>query len=121
MQVSEIYRRGIVLAATPLALKSLRDNNIELDTQVSCVPISETLFERLWAGAFVRDLNNACGTSFDDHEQDFLPHGQLDVAIRLLDDRMVENADVEMMTFCENLRSLLQEAKSRGYPVLFVF
>lgn len=84
MQVSELYRRGVVLAKTQDALRELVENNVRPESEVTYIPISESAFATLWEMGFFHELNGACGTNIDDYEENFLPHERIALAEKTL-------------------------------------
>jgi hypothetical protein len=121
MQVSEIYRRGIVLPLVDAAEEDLRYNDIEPTTAVRCLKITtDQLFANLWNSGVFEQINNLCGSLINDYEQDFVESSQLKKLRNVVEEAIGGASNRELKDFLISLRELANSAILINRPLLFV-
>ena len=121
MQISEIYRRGVVLGRSPQALQQLLANDVQPGSDVIYIPISSSLFSVLWKNRLFEELNKACGVNIDDYEEEMLPLEAIAAAESVVRKRKeIPSEANDLSAFYEGLLAMLQDARERQYPLFFV-
>lgn len=123
MQVSELYRRGIVLPLDDCAVESLRRYEVDDQTRVKYVPIhTDALFLELWNLGLFKEINARCGTLIDDYEEEFLNPPQLASALAVIESiqKKSTSSNLRVNDFLKELDSVARKAYSTSRPLLFV-
>ena len=123
MQVSSLYRRGIVLPLNDEAEESLRYDDIDETTRVRHVGIAgQSFFETLWELGLFQGINARAGSLIDDYEEEFVGSDSLVSILESINEvrwkRRAATDDIE--TFLNDLSALVIDAKNLNRPLLFV-
>jgi len=74
MQLSEKYRRGVVIPLTDAAVMDLDRETFDETTRVHVVEIvSQCEFDDLWKTGFFEAVNEQTGCLVDDYEEEVIP------------------------------------------------
>lgn len=121
MQLSELFRRGVV---TPLS------DGLEVDFaegyctrlgRVEFLPIaSQALFEEIWESDLIGTLNSACSVAINDYEEESIPYSRLEDAIKSLSLINLASRSDNVRQFRSLLIELMSQAKTNGRPVYFI-
>lgn len=124
MQVSQSYRRGIVLPLDTQTEEQLRRNDLDESARVEYLSIpSQHIFELLWESQIFADINDRCGTLIDDYEEEFVELSSLNSVIdatkRQMNSPKIKSLP-EVQRFLMDLVQLAAKARSENRPLLFV-
>ena len=123
MQITELFRRGIVVPLDSDAEEALRNGDVDATTNVQHLIIPDNgLFERLWRIGLFSEINAQCGSMVDDYEEDFIEAPSV-AGIRLAIDvieRSPFSRSLEVAKFLEDMRALVELASMGSHPVVFV-
>lgn len=123
MQVTKLYRRGVVLPLDDDAEEGLRANDIERYTNVRVLEIADQVqFDDLWRLGLFHEINAQCGTIIDDYEEEIVDATQVKNVIVAIDRvrRKALAKDPEIASFLEQLRDLAGQAWLSSSPLLFM-
>ena len=121
MQVTELFRRGIVVPLTDRSAEQLSRMWVDDFATVEFLPIvDQSLFDEIWQANVFQSLNSACSTLIDDYEEAVLQPDVLERAISTLSasQRSVKEPAVEL--FVESLIAICRSAQEKHRPVYFV-
>ncbi len=122
MQVSEMFRRGVIAPRSDEAERQLRSCFVSSDIDVDVVPIddSDAIFHAIGSSGIFDAINAACGSAIDDYEEEILEPQQLPAAIATVDNMAVADASGVVVQFRSRLLQLMRESEARKRPVMFV-
>lgn len=121
MQLTEIFRRGIVLPRNQCSFQQFQRWDISGSVLVNFIPIlQEQDFEIIWQSGVFQSLNSVCSLNIDDYEEEVLPVDKLSAAIAHL--RIISNTLSEgyVIDFVENLIDLSAEGDRIKMPIFFI-
>ena len=122
MQLSQLFRRGIVIPLDQDAEDCLRAGNVEETTNVRFLPLDVDTFFTMWRYGLFDEINSRCKAMIDDYEDDLIEPTLLKEAsagiaaiAKLPEARRPENA-----IFLADIAALVDEARETSRPVVFV-
>lgn len=119
MQLSQLYRRGVVRPLDDCAAHQLAALKIELPIRVEWLPIlDDTQFAAIWESGVFQRINDACGIEIADYEEVELAASKIGPALQVVRKETKSGAAVSM--FFEKLETLLSEAIATNKSVYFV-
>ncbi|MFN0199267.1 MAG: hypothetical protein ACKVT0_21155 [Planctomycetaceae bacterium] len=120
MQLSQLYRRGVVRPLDDCAARQLANFDIETTIRVEWLAvINDEQFSRIWQAGIFQRINDACGTEISDYEETELVANQIGRALSSMRGLTATNHSVSV--FVENLDALFSEALVMNNNVYFVF
>lgn len=120
VQLSNLFRRGIVRGIDNAAAHQLAFGWIESPVRVEWLPIpTDAFFETLWEHGIFQKINAACGISISDYAEVTLPLDKIAAALTFL--RKSNVLEEQVQEFCQNLVGLLESALAAKRDVVFVF
>ncbi len=119
MQLSQLYRRGVLRPLDDCATQQLSEFRVESSTRVEWLPIlNDDDFASIWQTGILQKINDACGIEISDYEETELLTDKIERA------RQVLRSDVAMtgaaVPFFQKLDALLAEALATNNKVYFV-
>ncbi|MDZ7616453.1 MAG: hypothetical protein U1E05_05570 [Patescibacteria group bacterium] len=123
MQLSQLFRRGIVVPLTDRTEEQFSRWFVDDFATVAFLPIAdESLFEDIFKAGVFHLLNEVCSTTIDDYEEEALPATTLERGITALAARQKELTEQRNVgLFVESLIMILRLALENHRPVYFVF
>jgi len=74
MQISERFRRGVVVPLDETSVRSMADGVVDESTRVHFVEIStQAEFESIWRAGIFDEINKQLGTIMHDYEEEIVP------------------------------------------------
>ncbi len=122
MQLSEKFRRGVVVPADDDAATAFENGDVADDVQVRFVEISgQAEFEKIWKTGFFSELNAQTGCLIDDYEEECVPADKVQVVstTALEFDKRGAGGSVGRRFFRE-VTALSKFAQENGRPMYFV-
>jgi len=122
MQLSELYRRGIVVPLDQESEERIRAYDVDANSNVRHLKIpSDNLFLSLWRIGLFDEINRRCGTLVDDYEEEIIDAQLVGMILDAVDAKLAAACgDANSVQFLHDLRELVREALSLSRPVLFV-
>lgn len=120
MQLSELYRRGIVSPLNSAADIAFRSGETCESTQVNFVPIDNALFTVLWQLDFFLELNRKCDSLIDDYEEESLDGEQLDMALAVAQSFRSRATSPRTLEFLDEFAKLVEHARTLRLSVEFI-
>lgn len=121
MELTELYRRAIVIATTRSKQSQLINNNIKSKENILYVTISDSEFDVLWESGVLMTINQECNALIDDYETEFIVPERIESVIKIfLQYELKSKSAVEIQLFKKILQLLLQ-AKDYRTGAFFVF
>lgn len=121
MQLSELFRRGIVVPLTDRSAEQLARWSVDGFVSVEYLPIvGESLFEEVWNAGIFQSVNTTCSTLIGDYEEEDLQPEVLNTAIAALTAKMGEIKGSTVRSFVEDLIALCKSAMAKNRTVYFV-
>lgn len=122
MQLSELYRRGVVVPLDQVAAAQLRAGAVESSARVDYAELaSESDFAWLWTQGFFARIGEHAGLELSDYEEQELPPAAApfvaDVAAELA---RRADAPVGAQSFLAKLASTCRLAANERQPLFFV-
>lgn len=119
MQMSQLYRRGVVRPLDDKAARQLASYSIEDSIRAEWLPIPcDSQFDAIWESGVFQRINEVCHVEISDYEEIELPSAQVDMALMVIRHEM--NKECAKIPFFRNLEQLLQAAKDSERSVYFV-
>lgn len=119
MQLSQLFRQGIVRPQDDSAASQLAAQEVQTPIRVEWLPIpNQEQFDRIWAAGVFQRIGDTCGVWITDYEEVELKAGEVRTALLALGE--MEEPDAEVAQFLEKLRALLAEAAAARQSVYFV-
>lgn len=120
MQLSNLFRRGIVWGIDDGAARQLEAFWVESPIRVEWLPIpTDSFFETLWAQGIFQRISAACGINISDYEEVALPFDKIASALKVV--RETKTFDEKLQEFCQKLEAFLCSALASKRNVYFVF
>ncbi len=120
-QLSEVWRRGIVLPLTRETAIEMSECYVSEESEVKYLPIrSDSLFDELWKTNLFQEINSSCNTLIDDYEEEELRPEALSSALRKIIEKRSSGQSKQVSIFLEDLENLFREAIELTFPVYFV-
>lgn len=120
MQLSYLFRRGVVRPLDDCAAQQMAAFHVNGPIRVEWIPIlSDDEFAVLWEAGLLQRINEACGLGISDYEECELPADKTEVAVRTLRSEPEHAGSVS--TFCKLLDALLSDALASNRNVYFIF
>lgn len=121
MQLSQLFRRGIVVPLTDTTAQQLAQWSVEGIVQVEYLPIpDQSLFEEIWRAGVFQAINDTCSTLISDYEEEDVRPEALGRAIAALAAKQQHIQDPDLRGFVDNLIALCQSGAEKNRPVYFV-
>lgn len=121
MQLSEKYRRAILLPSDAESVDDIRKYSLTETTKVEMVSFEDSdKFYRIWQSGLFKEINAKCGTLIDDYEECLLEPDELRIACEVVQNHAKVTRDSKVKDFCHELSQLLNVADARQFPVIFV-
>src|SRR5579871_2465693 len=109
MQVSQLYRRGVVRPLDDDAARQLAAFVIDDSIRTEWLPVfSDNQFAEIWNAGILQCINEACGISISDYEDVELPSSQVRSALQAIRSNL-EKGGVSL-PFFQKLEALLAAA-----------
>jgi hypothetical protein len=122
MQITQLFRRGIVAPLTDQTADQLATWFVDGLVSIDFLPISnDAMFYKLWDTGIFQSLNQKCGTIIDDYEEEALKPDNMEIAMSVLIEFKQTIKDPDVNLFVENLITLCRSAQKNNHPVYFVF
>jgi hypothetical protein len=119
VQLSNIFRRGIVRPLDEHAERQLANFWIDSPIRVEWLPIfSDSIFEKIWESKIFQDINSVCKTGISDYEEVQLEVDKIVIALRVI--REARFKDDQVVMFCKKLDGLLSDALISKKTVYFI-
>ncbi len=120
MQISQLYRRGVVRPLDDDASKQLANFKIEDSLRTEWLPIlSDSQFMEIWKTGILQRINEACGIGISDYEDVELHSSQVGLALQVIrSDRDIVDSP---LLFFQQLAALLEAAIDTEKNVYFIF
>ncbi|QDU97630.1 hypothetical protein [Lignipirellula cremea] len=121
MQLSAIFRRGVVLPLTPAAQLRMEKGQLEGELAVRWLDLSHDLFSVIWGRGFFQEINARLGSQIDDYVEEVVPWESLPVILELTQQQArltLGGAPAGQFFHC--LADLCREGFSRKMPLYFV-
>ncbi len=121
MQLSELWRRGIVIPLTTDKALEMARFSVSSESDTLYLEIdSQEKFERLWQSHLFQDINQRCACHIGNYEEEPLPPEMLKNVLEVIAEHRAGSQDDEQDDFLERLERLVARAGSLGFPVYFV-
>lgn len=121
MQMSELYRRGILLPNSEIVEQQARINNISKHSRFEVLRFSDPDFYALWHTGVLMEINQKCGTMIDDYEEVELHFEVLACAITVLENPAYKEIPNSTKRILDDLKGLMLEAIRKRRSLFFVF
>lgn len=124
MQISELYRRGIIVPLDTEAWEAVASADVTGNEQIAFLKISDSddYFYKLWDTGVFHQINAAVGSFIDDYEDsavEGLPALQQTKGI--IEDLLQEHFyDPELREFFAELHALCDTAIESDMPLIFI-
>lgn len=119
MQLSQLFRRGILRPIDDAAATQLTSFHITQPILVEWLPIpSDAQFQSIWESGVFQRINESCGVAISDFEEVELPSSRLEHAIEAV--RRSRSHDPLVRHFKELTTSLLERARRSDQSVFFI-
>jgi len=115
MHLSQLFRQGIVMPLSDEAEMALRYEDVDRQTPVEFLKISDEIFLQLWFHGVIRAMRDHCGVPFNEYETDIIETDRVPDLKRAIAKPV--NVSPEFMAA---LSSLIQKAVSLHRPLFFV-
>jgi hypothetical protein len=120
MQLSQLYRRGVVRPLDEHAAKRLAAFKVDAPIRVEWLPVlGDDQFGDIWDSGILQRINEACEIQISDYEEIELKACGIPKALNVLTCPHQGSRDV--MTFFDALKQLLMDAAATASNVYFVF
>lgn len=120
-QLSEIWRRGIVLPLTIEKAKEMATFYVSTGSDVQYLSIeNDVFFYRLWQTGIFEELNKRCNVLIDDFEEEDLQPEYLKEALSIITKYRSLVKDSQIYKFLRLFESLVKRGISLGFPVYFI-
>jgi hypothetical protein len=119
MQMSQLFRRGILRPIDDTAANELSSFHITQPILVEWLPIpSDGQFQLIWDSGLFQRINEACGLAISDFEEVELPWNRIRDAIQAA--QLSRSQDPHVRAFAVMTTSLLERAWQSEHSVFFV-
>lgn len=120
MQLSQLYRRGVVRPLDEAAAIELETSDVRRPIRVEWLAVlGNDQFNQLWATGVFEKINRACNIKISDYEEVRLSAGDVSKSLQLV--RAMDTFGGEVGSFFRGLESLLAEAAAANQSVYFIF
>lgn len=120
MQLSEIFRIGVVVPLTDETTCQLRNGNINNIVDAKFLPLTQEDFNFIWHTGFLNELSEMIAVRISEYENTFVDSLPLDFP-GMLKKYSLAYADSELNGLFDKLSAILLFASASGMPVCFVF
>jgi len=121
MQVSAIFRRGVILPLDEEAEGRLKANDVEETISVRYLEIEDRIFEVLWYTGVFQRINARTNALIDDYEECFVEADLMPEVLKAIAETLTKRTfSSSVMNFLTSLSSIATEAASSGRPLFFV-
>lgn len=122
MQVSALFRRGVVMPASATAEEALRQGDVNAETEVVWlrIPGRDGFFYRIWQTQVFERINAALDRHIDDYEDEWLEPSDLNLLSSIVDRTRDEATCGEVREWLQHLSDLAATARREGRRLLFV-
>jgi hypothetical protein len=121
MQLSELFRRGVIVPLTDRSAEHLARWSVDDFVSVEFLPIgNESLFEEIWKAGVLQALNAACSIAISDYEEECLQPDTLKTAIAVLTAEMGKIEEPLVRSFVDDLLGLCKSALAKNRRVYFI-
>lgn len=122
MQVSELFRRGVVMPTGATAEEALREGDVDADTEVVWIQIpgGDGFFDRIWQSQIFERINDALDRCIDDYADEWIEPSDLDLLSSIVDRTRDEASCEELREWLQHLSELAARAQRERRPLLFV-
>jgi hypothetical protein len=118
MQMSELYRRGIVLPMDQQAQFELETNDVTEHTYVKSLMFDDDKdFLTVWKSGVFDRINTACSSCVDDYEEEAIAPEYLPKIIKIANELQGCGS---ISYFIVNLQNLCNEAIALKMPLYFI-
>ena len=119
MQLSQLFRRGIVLPLDDDSARQLSEFAVHSPVRVEWLPIlGDEQFTEIWETGVLQRINQNCGTSISDYEETVIPTSKIQYAIKAI--RSASETNASASQFFGLLDLLLSDAMVMNRSVYFV-
>ena len=120
MQISELYRRGVVRPLDDDASRQQATVKFEDSLRTEWLPIlSDSQFAEIWKTGILQQINEACNVSISDYEDVELHSSHVEMAMQVMKKNWAKAGSAR--PFFQMLLALLAAAKENKSNVYFVF
>lgn len=121
IQVSQLFRRGVVRPLNEEAAVQLRTMFVESPIRCEWLPIlGEQNFIAIWRSGVFQRIADACQAPVRDYEEALLELASISDAMTAVEATPVAGHSNQVQAFLTNLAGLLCDARRAGTLVLFV-
>lgn len=121
MQLSQLFRRGIVVPLTDATVQQLASWSVTGTVRVEYLPIpDESLFEQIWNAGVLQAVNERCSTAIDDYEEERVGPEVLELVIASLVAKQQDILAPDVSNFVDNLIDMCKSAIEKQRPLYFV-
>ncbi len=121
MQMSELWRRGVVMPGSADVLARWRERGVEKEDQANYLEISDRVFHEAWGVGLFARINEKCDSLIDDHEEEEIAAEYLGDVVKIASTCTTVASLEGFKDFCAKLVELCREAMDKGMPLFFVF
>lgn len=120
MQISQLFRRGVVRPLDDEAARQLATFTIDDSIRTEWLPIlGDSQFAEIWNTGILQCLNEACRIRISDYEEVELRSSQLGLALQVIRRNLTNIGS--SLPFFQKLDELLSEASDSERNVYFIF
>lgn len=124
MQITELFRRGIVLPLDVIAASQLADWEVGATINVEWLEIADDeVFKKIWRSGLLQEINGFCGTKINDYEEEEVPPDCLTKIIGYLEQGSrftTSSNDDDIRYFCSRLLDLCRKGCASNRPLYFI-
>ncbi len=120
-QLTEIWRRGIVVPLSAQRADEMASFHVSSEEDVEYLEIKDdSFFDSLWGTNLFQDINRKCGSLIDDYEEEVLAPEALIGVLGVVTKHMLHLREPRITLFLEKFGAMVKRAIDLGYPVYFI-
>ena len=120
MELPQLYRRGVVRPLDEHAAKQLAAFKVDAPIRVEWLAVlGDDQFGNIWESGVLQRINDECEIHISDYEEVELKACEIPKALFAINSTQLGSSDV--LTFCDALKQLLNEAAGTANSVYFIF
>ena len=121
MQLSELFRRGIVAATTIEKHEELLSGAVQPGDGIEVIKVDDSDFLILWCSGIIEECNKKCNSLVDDYKEEMIIGDELDKLIDVLKRYIKKGLDVLLEGLLYSILQLALRAKENKTGVIFIF
>lgn len=121
MQLTELFRRGIVMPLNELSKVQLSSWNFGSICRVQFIPLNDDMnYLPIWDSQLFQKINEVCGTNIDDYEEECLTQNMIKDLLVLLNSFILETTNVTAKQFASELKNMAEDALKIGSDIYII-